>query len=119
MSSIHTKLVECLLVPVHDVCNNQFGFREGRGTGFACNLVTDVICHCKSQHSPLFVASLNAEKCFDSVCHISLFVKLIDILPAYQWLFLYKWYKSLNAVVKYNGQFSKQFHIQEAPDREV
>lgn len=77
----------------------------------ACNLFTDIICHCESQQSPLFVASLDAEKCFDSVCHVSLFVKLIDILPFYQWLFLYKWYKSLNAVIKNDSQFNKSFPV--------
>jgi len=65
ISSIHTKVVECLLIPSYDVCNTQFGFREGRGTSMACNLFTDIICHCKSHQSPLFVASLVAEKCFD------------------------------------------------------
>jgi hypothetical protein len=111
LSSIHTKIVECLLIPSYDVCNTQFGFRQGRGTSMACNLFTDIISYCQLKRSPLLVASLDAEKCFDSVCHTSLFAKLIDILPGNQWLFLNEWYKRLNAVIKYRGQFSKSFVI--------
>ena len=111
VSSIHTKLVELLLLPNVDVNDNQFGFRQGRGTSMACNLFTDIISYCKHQKSPLYVASLDAEKCFDTVCHISLFVKLIDVLPKFKWLFLYNWYNGLNAVIKWSGQYSTKFPI--------
>jgi hypothetical protein len=57
------------------------------------------------------MASLDAEKCFDTVCHFSLFVKLIDIFPVYKWMFLYKWYSNLNAVIKWNAQFSINFPV--------
>ena len=40
----------------------------------------------------MFLAPLDAERCFDSVCHVSLFMELIDVLPTYQWLLLYIWY---------------------------
>jgi hypothetical protein len=77
----------------------------------ACNLLNDVVSYCRYQGNPLFVASLDAEKCFDSVCHISLFVKLIDVLPTSKWLFLYKWYSKLNAIVKWQGQYSQLFNV--------
>ena len=83
----------------------------GRNIGFACNLLNDVTSNCKSRNSPLFLATLDAEKCFDSICHVSLFLKLIDVLPTYQWLLLYSWYRKLNAVVKWNGCYSKMFDI--------
>ena len=83
-SSIHTKLVEQTMTPAADISDNQYGFRDGRGTGMACSLLNDVITHCKYQKSILFVTSLDAEKCFDSICHISLFVKLIDVIPVYE-----------------------------------
>ena len=111
LSSIHTKLVEQTMTPAADISDNQYGFRDGRGTGMACSLLNDVITHCKYQKSTLFVASLDAEKCFDSICHISLFVKLIDVIPVYEWLFLHEWYSQLNAMVKWNGKYSKLFKL--------
>ena len=78
------------MTPAADLSDNQYGFRDGRGTGMACSLLNDVITHCKYQKSTLFVASLDAKKCFDSICHISLFVKLIDFIPVYECLFLHE-----------------------------
>lgn len=111
LSSLHSKFIELLLVPSVNINDNQFGFREGRGTSMACNLLSDISSHCKYQNNPLYIASLDAEKCFDSVCHVSLFVKLIGIIPARQWLLLYNWYNNLNALVKWNGHCSEVFHV--------
>ena len=46
---------------------------------------------------------------FDSICHVSLFLKLIHVLPVHECLLLYNWYNKLNAVVKWNGSYSKPF----------
>ena len=69
------------MFPCSDISDNQFGFRDNRGTAFACNLLNDVASYCKSRNSTLFLATLDADKCFDSICHVSLFLKLIDVLP--------------------------------------
>ena len=55
--------------------------------------------------------ALDAEKCFDSIGHVSLFLKLINVLPIHEWLLLYNWYNKLNAVVKWNGSYSKSFCV--------
>ena len=59
----------------------------------------------------MFIAALDAEKSFDSTCHVSLFLKLIHVLPVQEWLsgycYKYDWYNKLNAVVKWNGSYSK------------
>ena len=107
----HTHTHTLTMTPAADISDNQYGFRDGRGTGMACSLLNDVITHCKYQKSTLFVASLDAEKCFDSICHISLFVKLIDVIPVYEWLVLHEWYSQLNAMVKWNGKYSKLFNV--------
>ena len=119
ISSVHTKAIESFIIPSAEIYDNQFGFRESRGTAFACNLLNDVTSYCKSRNSPLFLATLDAEKCFDSICHVSLFLKLIDVLPTYQWLLLYNWYRKLNAVVKWNGCYSQMFDIPVEHDREA
>ena len=59
----------------------------------------------------MFVAALDAEIFFDSICHRSLFLKLIHVLPVHEWLLLYNWYDKLNAVVKWNGSYSKPFDV--------
>ena len=42
LSSIHTTMVESLILPDTDLFDTQFGFRENRGTAFACNLQNDI-----------------------------------------------------------------------------
>ena len=37
--------------------------------------------------------------------------KLIHVLPIHEWLLLYNWYNKLNAVVKWNGSYSKSFCV--------
>ena len=52
LSSIHTNMVEALILPDTDLSDTQFGFRENRGTAFACNLLNDITYYFKSQNSP-------------------------------------------------------------------
>ena len=108
---MHTKMVEALILPHSDLFETQFGFRENRGITFACNLLNDITSYFKYQNSPVFVAALDADKCFDYICHVSLFLKLYYVLPVHEWLPLYNWYNKLNAVVKLNGSYSKSFCV--------
>ena len=55
LSSIHrlpTKMVEALILPDTYLFDTQLGFRENRGTAFACNLLNDITSYFKSQNSP-------------------------------------------------------------------
>ena len=68
-----------LITRLHVVYITQFGFRENRGTAFACNLLNDVTSYFKSQNSPVFVGALDEDICFDSIRHVSLFQKFIHV----------------------------------------
>ena len=51
---VHTKVFVSFIIPSAEISDNQFGFRESRGTAFACNLLNDVRSYCKSRNSSLF-----------------------------------------------------------------
>ena len=93
------------------VSNTQFGFRKGRGTSFCNSFLNDVSALFKSKGSIVYTCSLDAEKCFDRIWHDGLFHKLWGVLPVEHWLFLYTWYNSLSAMVRWNGQYSTSFSI--------
>ena len=113
VSSIYSKLVEAIIIPDISVELNdyQFGFRTGRSTSYACNIINDTVHYFKSQHSPLYMCALDAEKCFDSINHMCLLYKLIDVLDGNHWLLLHKWYSKLQGVVRWNGHYSYPFNI--------
>jgi hypothetical protein len=111
LSSVHTKIIEMLMLPQCEINDAQLGFRSGRGTTFGCSLLNDIMSYFKCKHSPLYVCSLDAEKCFDSIWHPALFYKLKDKIPYTHWVFLIKWYKNLKATVKWEGQYSTYFTI--------
>ena len=111
LSSIHTKLVEYALMPEDNANINQFGFRKGRGTMFATSLLNDIASYTMANSSALYVCSLDAEKCFDSIWHCGLFYKLMQIIPDAQWLFLYNWYSKSYVQVRWDSKFSEEFHI--------
>ena len=111
VSSMHSKLIELSIIPVQEISDTQFGYRPGRGANFAVTLVHDVSQIFVQNGSPVYIATLDAEKCFDSVWHKGIFYKLKDALPLSQWRFLYKWYSQLQARVKFNGEVSDIYSI--------
>ena len=111
LSSVHTKLIERIMLPEDNISDNQFGFRQGRGTAFGCSLLNDVIQYSIDGGSTIYVCSLDAEKCFDKIWHEALLYKLWNKIPLCHWMFIYRWYKSLHAVVRWNEGFSDSFNI--------
>ena len=102
-------MVEALILPDTNLFDTQFGFCENRGIAFACNLLNDITSYFKSQNNVRRRPSCRT--IFDSICHVSLFLKLIHVLHAHEWLLLYNWYNKLNAVVRWNGSYSKSFCV--------
>ena len=51
----------------------------------------------------MYIATLDADKCFDSIWHDGLFLSLLVFYRTLSGVFMYKWYKSLDVVIKRNG----------------
>jgi hypothetical protein len=111
LTTMLAKMLEYILIPDAKISETQFGFRKGMGTAFGCRLLNDVMKYCEYGGSPLYTCSLDAEKCFDNICHKSLFYKLINVLPSHHWVLCYRWYSRLKATVKWQGNFSAYFNV--------
>ena len=53
--------------------------------------------------SPVFVANLDARKCFDRIWHAGLFARLRNLLSPASWLLLVRWYATLQGHVVFDG----------------
>ena len=111
LGSTHGKLIEFLILPRDTAHYNQFSSREGRGTSMTCTFINDLLQYCSVKGSNVFICSLDTEKCFNSIWHEGLFYKLLDILPKFHWLFLYRWYQSMKCVVRWDGTHSQCFRV--------
>ena len=110
VSSVLAKLFEILILPENvPLCNNQFGFRAHYGVSHGLSLLNDLMCVSADHRSNMFICSLDAEKCFDSIWHDGLFYKLRNIFDTVIWRFLYNWYSSLEAVIKWDGHIHRQY----------
>ena len=111
LSSVFCKIAELFLTPRFNVHNTQFGFQSGKGTSFVTCFINDSTSYFNQNGSPVYLSSLDAEKCFDSIWHMGLLYKLNGILSDNLWLFIYKWYTSSNAVVRWKSSVSNKFKI--------
>ena len=97
LSSTYSKFVESIIIPdINAELNDyQFGFRTGRSPFHACNIINDTIQYFRHQNSPVYMCTLDAEKCFNSINHVSLLYKLINVLEITHWMLLHRWYNKL------------------------
>ena len=117
LSSTHAKMVELLLISDSVISNTQFGFRATRGTSFGCALLNDVIAYFQEQSSPVYICTLDAEKCFDSVWHDGLLYKLQSVLPVNHWLIIYRWYKALKLLFDVMVSSANRLLLQKVHDK--
>lgn len=106
------ELLEFLLVPDDHIHSCQFGFRQNRGTAMATSYMYDTFKYFSSKGSSVFVCSLDAEKCFDTIWHHGLFYKLLEMIPKDLWLLLFSWYDNLIACVRFLDNESDDFVIE-------
>ena len=111
LSSTHAKLLEFLMLPEAKIENNQFGFRENRGTSLGCVLLNDIVKYFNHNGSPMYIYSLDAEKCFDTIWHDALMYKLWGKVSINKWLLLHRWYKHLKASIRWNGDHCNEFSV--------
>ena len=89
----------------------QFGFLGHRGTREAIMLVQETAQHYLSNSSPLFVANLDARKCFDRLWHAGVLLRASEHLSRRTWALLAFWYAHLTARVRFGGVLSDAFGV--------
>ena len=111
LSSTHAKLLEYIMMPDDSISSTQFGFRSGRGTASPCSMLNDIIKTYDEDGSPLYMCSLDAEKCFDRLWHDGILYKMWHVLSVQHWMVLHNWYKRLQATVKWKNVLSDCFKV--------
>ena len=113
--STDSKLLELILLDEIDgsfrPSDLQFGFLCHRGTREASMLVQETAQHCLSHKSPLFVANLDARKCFDRLWHTAVLLRASDHLSRRSWALLAFWYTHLTARVRFGKVLSDAFAV--------
>ena len=111
LTSTLAKLFESCTVTDLNTCRSQFGFKESVGCDMAGALLNDIAKICNQKNSTAFIASMDAEKCFDLVWHAGLFYKLHPLLPHNIWCFYLQWYRCLRARVRIGDTTSAPFPV--------
>ena len=114
ISTTFSKLLEVHILEQcgeHEFHDMQFGFVESRGTAMAAALTHDVLDHCLSNGSPVYVCSLDAEGAFDSIPHSILFKKALNVIEMMYWRILVYWYSKLVVQIRWGTQLSSTISI--------
>ncbi len=118
VSSVLSKLLEKVLLESIDpninpsLHNLQGGFRQNFGTSHTSFLVREAIHVCQQSKEKCYIASLDAQKAFDTVWHNGLLVKLSDYgINGDLWLLILYWYRHLSSRVRWKGVLSRPFNI--------
>ena len=91
--------------------SNQFGYRAKTSCKHAYFVLNETIRYYNHGGSSVFIASLDAEKAFDSLWRCGLFYKLIGKLPDHTWRALVNYYEQSRVRVRLDGQLSDVFSI--------
>jgi hypothetical protein len=86
-----------------ETSSNQFGFQLGLSTYQPIFLLKETVNKYKKSKSPLYIASLDAEKAYDSLRRMGLFYKLKDKMDENLWLILMSYYEKSDGIIKFNS----------------
>ena len=92
---------------LNDSSTNQFGFQLGLSTYQPIFLLKETVNKYKRTKSPLYIASLDAEKAYDSLWRTGLFYKLKDKMDENLWLILMSYYEKSDGIIKFNDTIFK------------
>jgi hypothetical protein len=85
---------------LYDTSANQFGFQLGLSTYQPIFLLKETVNKYKKTKTPLYIASLDAEKAYDSLWRIGLFHKLKDKMDENLWLILISYYEKSDFLLR-------------------
>jgi hypothetical protein len=71
----------------------QFGFKQNMSTIHPLFLMKEVINNHIEEKEPLYIASLDSEKAYDSVWRDGIYFKLIGVITAQFWLLVKEYYE--------------------------
>ena len=81
----------------------QFGFKNQMSTLHPLFLLKEIINTHLEENMPLYIASLDSEKAYDSIWRDGLFFKLMNAIDLQFWLILRDYYSKSDGVFKFNG----------------
>ena len=81
----------------------QFGFKQEMSTLHPLFLLKELIHKHVEEKMPLYIAMLDSEKAYDSVCRDGIFFKLIGKIDSQFWIILKDYYSKSEGIFKING----------------
>ena len=86
----------------------QFGFKQALSTHQPLFLLKELMEKHKAENMPLYIASLDAEKAYDSVWRDGIFFRLMEVIDSQIWLVLKNYYDNADGVFKINNMLRSE-----------
>jgi hypothetical protein len=115
LSNCLSKLLESLILGClqsYDKSEDiyQFGFKKDHSTSLGCAVLKRVVDYYRANGSYVFACFLDLSKAFDSVNHVSLFKRLVDLKsPANIFKLLIYWYSNQQINVRWKHVVTSSF----------
>jgi hypothetical protein len=107
ISNVFAQILEKVILlkckELENTSNFQFGFKNQMSTLHPLFLLKEIINTHLEENMPLYIASLDSEKAYDSIWRDGLFFKLMNAIDPQFWLILRDYYSKSDGVFKING----------------